>query len=115
MIIMPNLRWQTFRYWAIRTTYVQYGMGSNPGRELVKVCTDFNLSNKLLPFIYICGRGSVSWTKHMLILQSSYRMLSMEYIQAERWEKGIKNLYVKYGERPLPEQQRFHVREHSRL
>jgi hypothetical protein len=65
MIIVPNVCWQTFRYWAIRATDM-HGMGSSPGRETFIVCTDFNLSNKtynitnnskLLPFIYISGRG----------------------------------------------------------
>jgi hypothetical protein len=29
MIIMPNLRWQTFTYWAVKDTDVQ-GIGSSP-------------------------------------------------------------------------------------
>jgi hypothetical protein len=29
MIIVPNLRWRTFRYWATRATDVK-GMGSSP-------------------------------------------------------------------------------------
>ena len=58
---VSNLRWRTFRYWAIRATDM-HGMGSSPRREKVNICTDFYLSketshitniNKLLPFIYI--------------------------------------------------------------
>jgi hypothetical protein len=61
MIIVPNLLWLTFRYWATRATDV-YSMGSSPRRKMVNTCTDFNLSyktshikniNKLLLFIYI--------------------------------------------------------------
>jgi hypothetical protein len=29
MIIVPNLRWRTFRYWAVRASDVQ-GIGSSP-------------------------------------------------------------------------------------
>jgi hypothetical protein len=30
MIIVPHLRWRTFRYWAIRASDVR-GIGSSPG------------------------------------------------------------------------------------
>ncbi len=90
MITVPNLRWRTFRYWAIRATY---GTGSSPERETVNVCTDFNLSNKtpnitnnskLLSFIYISGRGSVSGTEYMLcnIILDAHSVIYLGAIQS---------------------------------
>jgi hypothetical protein len=58
MIIVPNLLWLTFRYWAIRATDV-YGMGSSPRREMVIIYSILTLTShitnidKLLSFIYI--------------------------------------------------------------
>ncbi len=54
MIIVPNLRWRTFRDWTIRATDVQR-MGSSPrGKWSTSVLTlTSQTQSKLLPFIYI--------------------------------------------------------------
>jgi hypothetical protein len=45
MIIVPKLRWWTFRYWAVRAT-VACGIGSSPaGRKLDYFSTDFDLKD----------------------------------------------------------------------
>jgi len=41
MKIVPYLRWQTFRYWAVIVTDV-WGMGSSPDGGLQNSSTDFN-------------------------------------------------------------------------
>ena len=48
MIIVPNLRWRTFRYWAVRAT-VACGIGSSPaGGALGNFSTDFDLKDSNL-------------------------------------------------------------------
>ena len=69
MIIVPNLRWRTFRYWAVRATDV-WGIGLSPRGEMINICTDLNLSktnpptseniNKLLIFIHASPSSSES-------------------------------------------------------
>jgi hypothetical protein len=45
MIIVPNLRWQTFRYWAVRATAAS-GTGSSPaGGKLGNFSADFDLKD----------------------------------------------------------------------
>ncbi len=45
MIIVPNLRWRTFRYWAVRAT-VACGVGWSPaGGKLGNFYTNFDLKN----------------------------------------------------------------------
>ncbi len=44
MIIVPNLRWRTFRYWAIRVTGM-WDMGSSPSGQRHNSSADFNLKS----------------------------------------------------------------------
>jgi hypothetical protein len=56
MIIVSNLHWWTFRYWAVRATDA-WGTGSCPKGKW-SICTDFNLSSTKLHHINITSFSS---------------------------------------------------------
>jgi hypothetical protein len=96
MIIVPNLRWRTFRYWALRATNL-HGIVMSPRRERVLTLTS-QIKPPTSQTLTSCSPSSISHHLHHLSHQILVNVIPMcrtaVCSMQEKWKIKIKEWHV---------------------
>jgi hypothetical protein len=94
MIIVPHLRWRTFRYWAIRATDVRHGFESHWGHGTIPLLT---LTLKTITTTLLLSKQAFSHLEDTSTMQTTSKKYCISYVLVHQCTVWNQNKVKKSG------------------